>query len=181
MEYRRAGLVLREVVAIEPARGRGPARRTGRTSGVERPALHEINVEVAVAVIVEQRNARSHDLGKVQLTARPVVVHERQPRLCVQFAKWIGPPRTRHDRAELEPHPGSHRQDEAGESATDVCRVPRAIVTIHESMITSRRSQSVHLSQHVARSTLHVARSTSHVHFSLARSRSIDAASSSCP
>ncbi len=85
-----------QIVAIEPAFERqGTSRRherlTERLSGSEHLTLHEEHVEVAVVVVVEQADARRHDLGVVELAGHAVEVHEvqagigcpiREPFLC---------------------------------------------------------------------------------------------------
>jgi hypothetical protein len=63
----------REIVAKETTR-----RRTGP---VERTALDEKDVEVAVVVEVEERDARAHHLRQIIATRRSVDVVEDEPGL----------------------------------------------------------------------------------------------------
>ena len=43
------------------------ARLAERLSSAEHLSLHEEDVEIAVVVVVEQRDARRHDLGMIEL------------------------------------------------------------------------------------------------------------------
>jgi hypothetical protein len=64
-----------EIVAIETIGQRRAAARRGRPRA-ERLPLHQIHVEVAVLVVVEERHARADHLGHVELTRHAVDVHE---------------------------------------------------------------------------------------------------------
>src|SRR5262249_59511125 len=65
------------VAAIaEQAVGAGRAGRLGR----EGPALHRVDVEPAVAVVVEQAEASRHRLGELPPSGSAVVEKEPQPR-----------------------------------------------------------------------------------------------------
>ncbi len=75
-----------EIVAIEAVgERRGVGRRkdepvTGRA--VERIPLAEVDVEVAVVVVVEQRDRPTHHLGEVERSSHEVVVDEVEPDLA---------------------------------------------------------------------------------------------------
>ena len=69
-----------EVVPIEPIRQRAFRRSEQRRPGPEQSALHEIDVEVAVVVVIEQRDAGPHDLGLIELPGHAVEVDEVDPR-----------------------------------------------------------------------------------------------------
>ena len=79
-EVQRAAPVGRdlEIVAKQAARRMG---RTDLPARLERSALHEEDVEVAVRVVVEERRAGAHLLGHVVLAGRAADVCKRQPRL----------------------------------------------------------------------------------------------------
>ena len=62
-----------QVVAKQPA---GRARIVPARAGVERRRLNEKDVEVAVVVVVEERDAGAHLLGQVVLAGRAVDVGE---------------------------------------------------------------------------------------------------------
>src|SRR5690606_5805887 len=47
--------------------------------GRERPPLHRVDVEPAVAVVVQQADAAAHGLGELAQVALAVVERERQP------------------------------------------------------------------------------------------------------
>ena len=53
-----------------------PGGRGARGGRPEHAALHQVDVEVAVVVVVEQRDARRHDLGLVEPAGHPVDVDE---------------------------------------------------------------------------------------------------------
>ena len=62
----------REIVAKQPSLERQRSLRLRlrlrqRRVCAEHPALHDEDVEVAVVVVIEQRDARRHDLGVVEL------------------------------------------------------------------------------------------------------------------
>ena len=64
------------------ARGprRGKTALSVATAVAEHLTLHQVDVEIAVVVVVEQPHARAHDLRVVQLSRHPVEVHEIDPR-----------------------------------------------------------------------------------------------------
>src|SRR5262249_59283603 len=88
-----------------PAEWTGLGGRRAARSGSERPALDEEDVEVAVAVVVEEGGAAAQDLRVVELPGPAVGVAEGQPPL---------------GRAVDEERPGGRRESEnqkRGESA----------------------------------------------------------------
>src|SRR6185436_14591578 len=70
--------LLRDVGEVEAAVVAKEAieHRVGRGVAGQRRPLREPEVEVPVAVVVEQRDAARVDLGKVLATAAAVIVHE---------------------------------------------------------------------------------------------------------
>ena len=79
-----ARLAVFQVVAQETVAGRPAARRKGgllqSLAGAEHRPLHQVGVEVAVAVVVEQRRTRAGDLGKVVAPRHAVEVDEVEAR-----------------------------------------------------------------------------------------------------
>ena len=76
-----------EIVAEEATgrRSASPASRLRR--GVERQgrALHEEDVEIAVVVVIEERDAGAHDLRQKVVAAGAVDVRKRQTGCCGRF------------------------------------------------------------------------------------------------
>ena len=71
-----------EIVAIQPVARRLPRGRRQEWIAVPEPsALHQVDVEVAVVVVVEQAHPGAHHLGLVEPAAHPVDVDEVEPRL----------------------------------------------------------------------------------------------------
>ena len=64
-----------QIVPVEPIRQRRAAARGGRRRA-ERLTLHQIHVQVAVLVVVEERDAGRQHLGHVELTRHAVDVDE---------------------------------------------------------------------------------------------------------
>ena len=74
MQRARAVGLNREIVSIQPSAERQRARRddglTDRLTGAQHLPLREVDVEVAVVVVVEERDAAAHHLGEIEV-ARP--------------------------------------------------------------------------------------------------------------
>ena len=62
----------REIVAIEPVF----ERLVDRLARSEQLALHQVDVEVAVIVVVEERRTGAGDLGHIELAGHTVEVYE---------------------------------------------------------------------------------------------------------
>ena len=56
-------------------------------AALDRSALHQIEIEVAVAVVVEQTDSGAHDLGEVEATRRTVPVLEVDADLARHFVE----------------------------------------------------------------------------------------------
>src|SRR5262245_18306142 len=65
-----------EVVAVQTATGTSCGRM------IDTAALNQIDVEVAVVVVIEQGGARAADLWLIKPAARPVDLHELDPARC---------------------------------------------------------------------------------------------------
>ena len=70
------------LVSIEPARGIRLSRRR-----VDRTAVAKVDVELPIAIGIEDRHAASHDLGQVMLAPRAVIEAEGDARRCRDLAE----------------------------------------------------------------------------------------------
>src|SRR3989442_952858 len=75
-----------QVVAVQPSPERqagGPGRYQGIRRGLatgEHVPLNDVDIEIAVVVVIEQRDARWKDLGIVELAGAAVEMHEVKAR-----------------------------------------------------------------------------------------------------
>ena len=66
-----------QIVSVQPIRERQPGgRREQGLARSERLALNQIDIQVAVVVVVEHRDARPYSLGLIELAGHPVEVDE---------------------------------------------------------------------------------------------------------
>src|SRR6185503_11179465 len=90
---------------------------------LERPPLHQIDVEVAVAVVVDQRTAGAGDLGHVERAGAPVEVEEVEAELggALDEDRWLAGPGAGLGRAEVGAagRAGRSRLAIAGSAAAD--------------------------------------------------------------
>ena len=84
MEHARAVGLASQIVAIQPIGERARRRGQQRRAGAEHPTLHQIDVEIAVVVVVEERDAWRHDFRLVELAAHAVEVDEVDRRFRVR-------------------------------------------------------------------------------------------------
>ena len=80
VEGARAIGVHHEVVPIESIRQRPLRRSEQRRPWPEPPALNEVDVEVAVVVVIEHRDAGPHDFGLIEPAGHAVEMGELNPR-----------------------------------------------------------------------------------------------------
>jgi hypothetical protein len=80
-----------EIVAVQPvAEPSGRNWNQGRAVAEHFP-LHEIDIEITVVVVIEQRDARRHDFGLIELAGHAVEMHKVE----TDFVRAIGKPFTR--------------------------------------------------------------------------------------
>ena len=87
MERPRAIRLDFEIVAIQPVAERSGRRRNQGRAVAEHFALHEIDIEIAVVVVIEQRDARRHDFRLIELAGHAVEVHEVETDLVRAIGK----------------------------------------------------------------------------------------------
>ena len=121
-----------EVVPIEPVRvgaGAGLRAAATRVSGrLEAPRLHEVDVEVAVVVVVDEGRARAGDLGEVVGAGASAVVYEVEARLRRHVHEPagrgpLGPPR-RPSVHEGQPRPHGYGGQRGAPRPRPSARVP---------------------------------------------------------